>query len=193
MNKLPKEKKLHLVLVGLVTVGVMGGLWFGLIAAQQNKIQEISRKGLKVQQDIEKIQKVVIDAPKLEVQLREATNRLATIEAAMPTGDLFSYLVSAIKQFNTPNYKVEMPVIGAPGVGEVRMLPNFPYNQAVVAVSGTAYYYDLGKYIADMENRFPYLRVQNLSLEPGFGTSVEDHEKLAFRMEIVNLVKPNRL
>jgi Tfp pilus assembly protein PilO len=189
MNKLPKEKKIQLLIIAVGTVVIMAGLWFGLIAVQQEKINKIANKSLSVQQDIAKMQRVVVEASQVEVQLEAATNRLAQIEAAMPTGDLFSWTVSSLKQFNTPSYKVDMPQIGAPGVGEVKMLPNFPYNQATVVVTGTAYYYDFGKFLADLENHFPYLRVENLSLSPGSGTSPDEHEKLSFHMYIVNLVK----
>ena len=109
----------------------------------------------------------------------------------MASGDLFSWIVSTIKQFNVPNYKVDMPQFGPPLVGEVRMLPSFPYNQASVAVSGSAYYYDLGKFLADLENHFPHVRIQNMSLEPSLGSTPEEHERLFFRMEIITLVKPN--
>jgi hypothetical protein len=190
MNKLSKEKRLHLVLVGLLTVGVIAGLWFGVIALQQGKISEIKNKSQNVQSEIAKIQKVVVEAGQVDVALTSATNQLAKIEGSMPAGDLFSWTVSSLKQFNAPSYKVDMPQIGSPVVGSVRAFPGFPYNQAVVAVSGSAYYYEFGKFLADLENRFPYLRVQNLSLEPGYGTTAEEHEKLSFHMEIVNLVKP---
>jgi Tfp pilus assembly protein PilO len=192
MNKLSKEKKVHLLIVAVGTVVIMAGLWFGLITAQQDKITKIANKSLSVQQDIAKMQRVVVEAAQVEVDLEAATNRLGKIEAAMPSGDLFSWTVSSLKQFNTPSYKVDMPQIGAPGVSEVKMVPNFPYNQAGVVVTGTAYYYDFGKFLADLENHFPYLRVENLTLNPGIGTSPDEHEKLSFRMEIVNLVKPAR-
>src|ERR1700733_14627323 len=127
MNKLSKEKKMHLVLVGLVTLGVIAGLWFGLIAMQQGKIAEVATKSLSVQQEIEKVQKVVVGASQVDQDLNDATNRLSKIEGTMPAGDLYSWIVNAIKQFNSPSYKVDMPQFGAPSVGEVRMLPNFPY------------------------------------------------------------------
>jgi hypothetical protein len=193
MNKLSKEKRLHLILVAIVTVGIIAGLWFGLIAMEESKIKEIARKNDSVQKEIGKIQKVVVEANEVSLSIKEATNRLNAIEATMPAGDLFSWIVSSIKQFNVPSYKVEMPQIGAPSVDKVHMFSDFPYNQASVAVSGTAYYFEFGKFLADLENHFPYLRVQNLSLEPGFGTTAEEHEKLTFRMEIVTLVKTNNL
>ncbi len=193
MNKLSKEKRLHLTLVAIVTVGIIVGLWFGLIDAEKTKIKEIARKSDSVEAEISKIQKVVVETSEVGVAIKEATNRLYTIESKMPAGDLFSWIVSSIKQFNVPSYKVDMPQIGAPTVDKVRMFSDFPYNQASVAVSGSAYYYEFGKFLADLENHFPYLRVQNLSLEPGFGTTAEEHEKLTFRMEIITLVKTNTL
>jgi hypothetical protein len=189
MNKLSKEKRLQLVMVALVTVGIIGGLWFGVIATQQGKISAIARQSKNLQGEIEKIQKVVVGSSEVDTALITATNQLLKIESAMPSGDLFSWIVSSLKQFNTPGYKVDMPQIGSPNVSGVRAFPEFPYSQAVVAVSGSAYYYEFGKFLADLENRFPYLRVQNLNLEPGYGTTAEEHEKLNFHMEIVNLVK----
>lgn len=191
--KISKEKQTHLILVALGTAGVIAGLWFGLIQMEQSKIHEIARKSQSVQDDIAKIQKVIVEANEVSESLKEATNKLSAIETAMPSGDLFSWIVSSIKQFNAPSYKVDMPQIGAPSVDQVRMFSDFPYKQATVSVSGSAYYYEFGKFLADLENHFPYTRVQNLSLEPGFGTTPEDHEKLTFRMEIVTLIKTNSI
>ena len=191
MKKISKEKKIHLAIVAVATVGVIAGLWFFLIGIEQDKIKQIANKSQSVLAEIDKEQKVITAAGQVEVELEAATNRLSHIESAMPSGDLFSWIVSSLKQFNVASYKVDMPQIGSPNLGPVRMFPNFPYNEAAVSVSGTAYYYDLGKFIAELENRFPYLRVQNLMLEPGFGATAEEREKLSFHMEIVNLVKPN--
>jgi hypothetical protein len=191
MKKLSKEKKTHLTLVGLVTLCIIAGLWFGLITMQQDKIKEIANRSKSVQAEIDKMKKVTDGSSQVKLDLEEATNTLGKIESTMASGDLFSWLVSSIKQFNIPSYKVDMPQFGPPAVGDVRLLPSFPYRQASVTVSGSAYYYDFGKFLADLENHFPYLRVQNVNLEPGLGTNPDDHEKLYFHMEIVTLVKPN--
>jgi hypothetical protein len=192
MKKLSKEKRLHLVLVGLLTGGVIAGLWFGLIAMQKGKLREIASKNSSIQHEIEKIQREVVGASAVELSLNAATNRLASIETGMPlaSGDLFSWIVSSIKQFNIPSYKVDMPQFSSPAVSDVHMLANFPYSQAIVTVSGSAYYFEFGKFLSDLENHFPYLRVQNVNLEPGFGSTPEEKEKLSFHMEIVTLVKP---
>ncbi len=191
MNKLSKDKRNELILVAMVTVGVIAGLWYLVIAGQKETISQISQKIQDTQQKIDRVQTVVTGATQVEAGLKVASERLYVIENGMPSGDLFSWIVRTIKTFNSPAYKVEMPQYGIPVVNPVSMLPNFPYNQSAVAVSGNAYYSEFGKFLADFENRFPYMRVQNLSLEPGGGTTPEEREKLSFHMEIVTLVKAN--
>jgi Tfp pilus assembly protein PilO len=190
MTKLSKEKRNQLVLIAIATVGVMGGVWWFVIAFQQSKLKEVARKTDSVQKEIDKTKKVVSEASQVETELKEANGRLAVIEETMPSGDLYAQLVSRFKQFNAASYRVDIPQYGLPVVGEVSLLPGFPYHQATVNVTGTAYYWDLGKFIAEFENRFPYSRIQNLGLEPSGNTSSpEEREKLTFHMDIVTLVK----
>ncbi|HTQ49209.1 MAG TPA: GspMb/PilO family protein, partial [Candidatus Acidoferrales bacterium] len=66
----------------------------------------------------------------------------------------------------------------------------FPFKEIRVTISGTAYYHELGKFLADFENSFPHIRVVNLALEPVNATEA-GNEKLSFRMDIIALVKPN--
>ena len=70
------------------------------------------------------------------------------------------------------------------------LLPSFPYKQIQFTINGTAYYHDLGKFIADFENNFPHARMVNLVIEPASGAD-SSNEKLSFRMDIIALVKPN--
>ena len=193
MNNLSSQKRNHLILAGMATMGVIAGLWFGVIALQRNKIQEISGKIEAARQQIDKVQKVVVEAGAVEDALKISAGKLDQIEAGIPStsGDLFSWIVSAVKQFNVASYKVEMPQFGNPVIGEVNMLSGFPYRQVSFGVGGTAYYYDFGKFLADLENHFPYMRVQNLALEPGGGSTPEEKEKLSFHMDLITLVKTN--
>jgi len=67
------------------------------------------------------------------------------------------------------------------------LLPAFPFKQVKFAVTGTAYYHDLGRFIADFENTYPHIRVANLQVQPG--DAGDGAEKLSFRMEVIALVK----
>jgi hypothetical protein len=189
MNKISKEKRSQMFMVLLLTAGGIAGLWFGLISYQNSKSAELTKKIMALDDQIKLVQKTVAEANKVSTDLQGCSEKLDGIENGMAAGDLFSWMVSTLKQFNVASYKVEVPQYGAPIVSDVNMLPGFPYKQATVGVGGTAYYYDLGKFIADLENHFPYMRVQNLTLEPAQAGNSDEKEKLSFRMEVVALVK----
>jgi Tfp pilus assembly protein PilO len=191
MNKLSKEKRNQLILILFATVGVIAALWFLVISAQQAKIREINGKIADNAKDIEKMQQVKKASGKIAVELEECQARLAQIESTMPSGDWYQWANSTVRQFNVPKYGVDIPVIGAPVASAVDMIPNFPYNQLTVSLNGSAFYDDLGQFIADFENHFPCMRIQNLSLEPGAGASADDREKLTFHMEMISLTKIN--
>ena len=190
--KLTNDKRNKILAVAMVTVAAIGGLWFEMIGSLHSKLAETTKKTNATRQSILDMERVVHDAETVKTNLLVVTQKLDEVENGMASGDLYAWIISAIKRFNIPAYKVEIPQFGSPVEGQVTMLPNFPYRQATIAVGGVAYYYDFGKFLADLENHFPYLRVQNLVLEPaGGGTNPDEREKLSFRMEIVMLVKPN--
>jgi len=107
----------------------------------------------------------------------------------MASGDLYSAMIAFISNFKKP-YNVDIPQFNSGGAAaEMNLLPKFPYKQVTISVAGAAYYDDLGKFIADFENRFPSSRVLNLDLSPASSQNAEEKEKLSFRMDIVSLVK----
>ena len=93
-------------------------------------------------------------------------------------------------------YKVEIPQFSKELQTEVGLFAKFPYRTAVFTLRGTAYFHDFGRFVADFENKFPHIRIQNIELDPiassnGNGNHAEEPEKLAFKMEVVTLVNPN--
>ena len=190
MKRLSKEKKKQLALVGMVTAIVMAGLWFGLISVQQNKAAKISRDCEAAEQKLALVRKSIQDSEQLAAQVAEVTAKLGKLEAGMATGDLYSWAINSLRQFKTP-YKVEIPQFSQiDGPKDTTMLAGFPYQQATLTIGGTAFFYDFGRFLADFENAFPYIRVQNLQLEPMSAMASNDAEKLTFRMDIITLVKP---
>jgi len=190
MKRLSKEKKNQLALVGMVTAIVMAGLWFGLISVQQNKAAKISRDCEAAEQKLALVRKSIQDSEQLAAQVAEVAAKLGKLEAGMATGDLYSWAINSLRQFKTP-YKVEIPQFSQiDGPKDTTMLAGFPYQQATLTIGGTAYFYDFGRFLADFENAFPYIRVQNLQLEPMSAMASNDAEKLTFRMDIITLVKP---
>jgi len=187
--KIPKEKRNQLIAVGLGTLVTLVALWFLLINAQQSKLQELSARITDTEEKLNIMRKAVAEYPKLAAELQVAAEKLSGLEEDMAAGDLYSWIIDTVKRFKV-SHNVDIPQFGTVATGDVNLFPQFPYRQVLLGVSGTAYYHDFGKFLADFENRFPSMRIQNLELEPGSAVSPADKEKLSFRMEIVMLVKP---
>ena len=191
MNKLSKEKRNQLIMILLGTVGVVVALWFLVIGAQREKIRQIEGQISDTAAQIEKMEQVKKAAGKIASELTEYQSRLAKVESTMPTGDWYLWVNATLRKFNVPGYHVDIPVIGAPVAGTMTLLPAFPYNQLSVSLTGTAYYDDLGKFLAQFKNQFPCMRIENLDLAPGYGPNVDDREKLSFHMNVISLTKVN--
>ena len=194
MNKLSKEKRDQLILVTLVIVAVLIGLWFGLISFQKQHLKGLADRNDAGQRKLTQMQQAIKNVGQVEIALGEAGKRLREQEDEMASGDLNSWMYNTVRRFKLP-YRVEIAQyssVDAPK--EMNMLPKFPYRQATIAIKGTGYFHDIGKFVADLENHFPHLRVLNMELEPNpavGGTATEpEREKLSFTMDIVALVKP---
>jgi len=190
MNKFSKAKRQQLILVALATLLVLAGVWYGVVNFQNDKLGEVSKKLQAAQNRLGKVQAAVKATDRIEEDLKAAAQKLTAIENSMASGDLFSWFVRMLREYQL-NYKVDIPQISRELTGDVNLLADFPYKQATYTVRGTAFYNDLGRFLADFENHFPYIRVQNLEMEPNLSSTPGEMEKLSFKMEIVTLVKPS--
>jgi len=190
MKTLSKDKRNQLVLAVLLTAGSLAGLWFGLISFQKQHLRALSQRTKAAQEELQQVRQAIQTADTVEAQLADFSAQLAKLEENMASGDLYSWSFNTIRKFKLL-YKVEIPQFSqVDGPKDVQLLPHFPYKQATLVVSGTAFFPDLGRFIADFENQFPYFRVLNLNLEPVSALAGAEHEKLSFRMEIAALVRP---
>lgn len=185
-----KAKRIQIIGLILATLVALGGLGYGLIKRQYNNLEELARKKGADDVKLSVMETAVKNADQIEAALAEVSQTLAEKEATMATGDLYSWSINTMKKFKT-TYKVEIPQFGpiTPPT-EVSLLPRFPYKQAALNVGGKAYYHDLGRFITDFENQFPYMRVVNLTLDLDPSPTAGDREKLLFKMDIITLVKP---
>jgi len=189
-KKLSKEKRKQLAGVVALTIAVLAALGYFLIRGGYDKLTQLEQKKITAQAKLEQMQKSVERAKTVEAAFTETQQVLTEKEKGMASGDLYSWMHSTIRKFSR-NYKVEIPQIGSVSTPtEVNLLPKFPYKQATLNVAGTAYYHELGRFVADFENSFPLMRIVNLTLELNPTPTANDRDKLAFRMDVVTLVKP---
>jgi Tfp pilus assembly protein PilO len=188
MKKISKEKRNQLVIVGLVTIVVLALIYISLIQRQHTTLDRIANAKKTASAKLLSIKSTITNAATIAKELEDSTAALDKTGTDMATGDLYSWTYDTIRRFKQ-SYRVEIPEVGQPNVGSVDLLPDFPYKQIKFSISGTGYYHDLGKFIADFENKFPHARLVNLVVEPAPG--LEGGEKLTFKMEVIALVKSN--
>ncbi|HSY42361.1 MAG TPA: hypothetical protein VK811_00515 [Candidatus Acidoferrum sp.] len=177
-----KRNQLFIALGGAILL--IAGLVFGLIRPQYTKLSSIRKQIQDTQEHYKSIENLIKQSNAGGTELAALTNDLANTESDMATGDIYAWTVDTMRHFKI-GYRVEVPDVGQPSVSDVDVIPNFPYKQLKFTIRGTGYYHDVGKFIADFENKFPHMRVLNLDMS----SSVNDGEKLSFSMDIVALVK----
>lgn len=186
MNRLSKDKRDKLILVVLFTILALVALWYGVISLQRSKLDEIGKKTAEAEAKLARASDLVSSRDRIEAQLQVVSAKLKTMEAGMPAGDVYAWFIGLIDQFRA-SYPVDIPQKSREEIVDVGALPRFPYRAARFTVKGSAYFHDFGRFLAAFENTFPYMRVQNMELEPTApaASSVEEREKLSFKFELV--------
>lgn len=196
MSKITKDKRNKIILIGVCTLVVAGALWFLLLSAQRGLLIKAQAEAKKNREQLEAGQRTVKSQAVMKQEFDEASQALRQRELVMaPPNDMYLWHIETLNKFRT-GYKVEIPQFGRELMAEVGVLPKFPYAAAVFNVRGSAHFHEFGKFLADFENSHPYMRVQNITLEPTAGdnaASAEAREKLSFKMELLTLVRPNAL
>ena len=190
-RKLPRDKRQKLIAVVVATLVALGGLYFGLIKYQKQNLVHLAQKKVAVQARHRQVLDAIKRAQQIEADLTTAKKALADAEADIASGDLYSWVINTLRDFKA-KYKVNVPQFNPIGpTTEVNLMPNFPYKQATLSVAGTAHFHDFGRFLADLENQFPHIRVLNLSVELNQSPVAEEQETVSFKLEIVTLVKTN--
>ena len=191
LRKLPKERRNKLILVVVCALTVIAGLYLLLIRHQNENLVRLAQKGVEVRDNQRRILDAIRRASEIEADLASANKGLAEAEADVASGDLYSWVINTLRKFQAP-YGVNIPQFSPLGaVTDVNLLPGFPYKQASLSLAGTAHFHDFGRFLADLENQFPHIRVVNLSLDLNPSSVGEDQETISFKLDLVTLVKTN--
>jgi Tfp pilus assembly protein PilO len=188
MKRLTKQKRDQLILAAIVILMGLFGIYFVLIRAQKESLQALRAQKVEKQTKASEMQDKIKTSKAIESQLNAVASVLAAQEQDMASGDLYASLVNTIRKFKM-RYRLDIPQYSpASSVTDEDLMPRFPYKQVKITISGTGYYEDIGKFIADFENEYSASRVLNLELVPTPGPGPESKEKLTFRMDVVSLV-----
>lgn len=189
--KISKQKRNQLVLVGVLTTGVLVGLYFYLVRSQQQHLENLVSRKEAAARKLQVVQQTIASSAELQASLDTAASKVGKLEEGMAAGDLYSWCINTVRNFKLNHKQIEIPQFSQVEVKETSLLPGFPYKQASMIISGTGSFHEIGAFIADFENHFPYMRVLNVSLEPAPAILQTEATRLSFKLELVALVKPS--
>jgi Tfp pilus assembly protein PilO len=192
MKYLSKNKRDKLILVVLTTGGILVGAWYGLITSQKKTLANVADQTAEQKLKVESAKRLIVSGAELQAKAAATDARVKAVEQGMASGDLYSWMIATVTKFKADR-KIEIPQFSREITTEVGVLPRFPYKAALFNLRGTAHFHDFCKFVADFENAFPFLRVQNIELEPAAESSATQSasaEKLAFKLELVALINP---
>lgn len=205
MNKLPKEKRDKLILTILGAAGVAGILYTFVLGAQRDRLATLQAQILSVREKLSKAERLNRNGDGIELSLNQNRALIDVREESMaPQGQYYYWFLKLLDQFrHESRFETSFIVdITQPEFIEAGLLPQFPYKAASFGVRLNGHYQDIGKFVADLENRFPYFRVQNVRMSPqnagimtGPGTQLASGEaetdgQLIAEVRVIALIKP---
>ncbi|MGC8744577.1 MAG: hypothetical protein ACP5T0_11925 [Verrucomicrobiia bacterium] len=192
--KLSKEKQQYLLLIALGTIVVVVALYFAVMANQFEKIAALDKQIAEAAANVDKARKSINKANEIQEELDRLKATLADIETNnIPTqGNEYSWFVDTLRKFLIPyQNQIDVPYRSRGTIGEVGMFPVFPYKAATFSIRGTGTYHQFGRFLAELENKFQFFRVQKIILSPALSESPEQLQKLEFETDIVTLLRTN--
>ncbi len=188
MPGMTRTQRDRIIMIVAGTCVVIVALWMLLVQSLNGTLVERQKKISAAQANLDHATSIIHRSGQIQEELDQKINNLRDIEDSMASGDVYSWAILTLNKFKAP-YRVSIPSYSPAQLGPIGLLPDFPYSAATFSISGTALYHDFGRFLADFENNYPYMQVQNVELRPATGLNSDEPEKLEFRMEIVALVK----
>lgn len=195
MIKLSKAQRDQLIAVAIGAVGVMAALWYFVILAQGRELAATRASSVKMSTKLKDASAEVSRLDKVSLELTNSLEKLKLREATFaPEHEPYSWMVGVMGHFYLPpndlhRYKTISNIdFKPPEISDKGVIGGFPYKWAKFHISGQGRYHDLGRFIADFENAFPYFRIQDLDI--GLPGIRQDPDMLAFNFDIVTPQAP---
>ena len=107
-KKLPRDKRNLLIAVGVGTLLAVAGLYFFLIEHQNQNLVHLAEKKVAAEASRRQVLDAIKRASEIETNLADAKKALADAEADIASGDLYSWVITTLRQFKTA-YKQANP------------------------------------------------------------------------------------
>jgi hypothetical protein len=199
--KLSKDQQNRLILAVSITLAAIAAVYYVLVVGTRLRLGKARDALAKSEAKYLQAERFLQDADRVEEELRTTRVQLDGMESQMaPVSDPYRWGYDLMRSVAT-NCNVEIIEVTPPQECPVGLLASFPYKALSFSVRGFAYYEAMGAFLAELENRFPFFRTQNLFMSTvtaggasAGGSSiltVRQPEQIDFRVDVVALVKPS--
>jgi hypothetical protein len=191
VNKFSKAQKEQLVGIALGALALVAVLWYFGVTAKQAELSKTMDNTAQTQDKLRRAESTMRQGEEIANKLQAHRQILDKRESTLaPDRDAYAWILSTLKPFLQSRKGMDITHYSQPEISDAGVIPGFPYKWATFHLEGTGYYHDFGKFFADLENDFPYFRVQNLEMSANASTGVEP-EKLTVNFELVVPIKPS--
>ncbi len=185
MIKLSKQQQERLGAIAFGTAIIIAALWYFGVMAVQAQLQRTRENTGAVLKKLKAAEAKMSRGQDIASQLQARSELLGKREAILaPDRDAYAWIISQINPFIQSRKGVSISSYSQPDVNDAGIFQNFPYKWATFHLRGTGYYYEFGRFFADLENEFPYFRVQNVIIVANTTPGAEA-EKLAYTFDLV--------
>lgn len=191
MNKLTKAQKDQLIAVVMGTITLVGLLWYFGINSKNAELAKAEGRTRDMRGKLADAEGKIKTAAEVSEKLAARTNLLDRAEASLaPDRDAYAWIIVLMNEFLKTHKGVNLKSYSKPDITDQGVIPNFPYKWATFHLGGTGYFHDLGKFFADLENTYPYFKVENLELS-STGVVGAAAEEISVHFDLIIPVKPS--
>jgi hypothetical protein len=184
IDTLTKKK----LLIGLTTLTACYASWTLFTAPAVARVAAVQEVLAKAQSELASTERKAGDVSRLEDDLLKLRTQLDEASERLINGDKYLWVIRNLAKYQVPQLleftDFDQPVEslwGLPGASNL--------EAATFLVRGVGKYEELGKFTAALENDYPGLRFRAITISPNEPVT---EEKVAFTLEIIGLVSPDR-
>jgi hypothetical protein len=199
MNKMSKDKRDKMLLVCIGAAGIIAIVYFFVISDMRVEIATLQSKITTLDDKRDKSDRLLKRQADFQASIEQLRKTLNARQADMPRpGQDHSWFIHLMEDRRT-KFNLDVVDIRNPEPWDPGILPKFPFRAVSFHVTLLGAYTDFGKFLADFENSYPYMRVQIMNIAPEVqNTAVRtpegaapaaDDGKLRFNFRVISLVK----
>jgi hypothetical protein len=189
MMKLSKTQRDQLIGIAVGAVVLLALLWYFGVMTKQDELSKTEKNTAQMRDTLKRAENTMRQGEDIATQLQARKLLLEKREGMLASNiDPYSWIINTINPFIQTRKGVNISHYSQPETSDVGIITDFPYKWATFHLDGTGYYDDFGKFFADLENDFPYFRVQNLSLSANVAAGGEA-EKINVVFDLVVPIK----